>query len=232
MATGIATSYLLVARLVAVAAASFLAGCGEQAQAPGTSGEDSGTGGAGGGSGSPGDAATDPPGGGGGSGGLVWDASDADGADGPVACNCQGSDYVINVVDGAETIALRYPFASPEISSYLDDCSPSTPAAFTTQAVQAYVDMTACAQPAEGRPCIQLFTIEPAGTEDGSYFDDGKGTVWKLTDVVIDAPGLWPPKVGSTISGTFSATATSATLTKSLMGSFSVCHAFHVMKPV
>lgn len=230
MASGIATSwYMLVARLAAVGFATFFVDCGEQAQAPDASDGGAGSGGTGGSSGSMGDA-SDAQAGDGGSGGLVWDASDApDASDSPGTpdCNCTGSGYVIQVNDGNQTLTLVHPFVSPEIVEYTEYCIPPVPAVFTTHAVSLSLDLTACFGPEAGAPCFQLNT-----SAKPSYLYEGAGKTWDLSNVQVSASGLEPPKIGSIISGTFSATATLGAATKPLTGTFSVCHAYAIGKPI
>lgn len=230
MASGIATSwYMLVARLAAVGVATFIVGCGEQAQVPNASDGSPDSGGMGGISGSTGDA-SDAQAGGGGSGGLVWDASDgpdASDAPGTPDCKCTGSGYAIQINDGTQTLSLVNPFVSPEVGTYTQYCIPPVPAVFTTHAVSLAIDLTACADPNAGPPCLQL-----TNTSKPSYLDEGSGTVWALSNVMLSAPGTDPPKVGSTVNGTFSATAKLGSATKPVTGTFSVCHAYAIGKPI
>lgn len=223
MALGIARSPSeLVLRLVAVGVVTVVIGCGGHAQAPEASDGGAGAGGAGGSPGTIGDGSDEQDGSG--SGGLVWDASEASSSD----CKCNESGYAIQVNDGNQTLSLVHPFVSPEIAGHFQNCIPPAPALFTTHASVLHVDLTACAGPNGGRPCLQLTT-----SAKSSYLDAGGGTVWALSDVSITAPGAESPKnAGSTIIGTFSATAMSGTTTKSLTGTFSACYAHADWKPI
>lgn len=226
MAFGVARSPgKLAARFVAVGVVTVIMGCGGLAEAPDASDGGAGTGGAGGSSGLIGDASDGQTSGG--SGGLVWDASDASDASGNSDCNCTGSGYVIQVNDGNETLTLVYPFMSPEIGTYLQYCVPTVPAIFTTLKLKVYVDLVACAGPGDGRPCLHLST-----TASPSYLDYGNGVVLDLSAIEVSSPVLNPPNLGSTVTGSFSATAKSATVTKAVTGTFSVCHAYAIGKPI
>lgn len=163
----------------------------------------------------------------GGLGGVIGIGGLPEGAPEPSACKCTGSGYSVEVNDGSGTLKLSHAFESPEIAGYLQYCTPKVPAIFTAHAVSLVMNVSACSNADGGRPCLQLNTAAAP-----SYFDEGNGEVWKLSSVQIIAPGLDPPAVGSTVPGTFSATASLGGMSKPVSGTFSVCHAYAVGKPI